>query len=225
MTTYRTVATACLATLAMLLAAPSMGAAFVDVLDTAAQPSPLASRTLLQAVAKAGSRLVAVGPRGHIVVSSDRGTTWKQAPVPVSSDLTAVYFADSENGWAVGHDGVVLHSANGGQSWQVQLNGHKANDLLLTAMEAKAKAEPASADPKRSATRSRAPTSRSSTSGLPTPPMATSLVRTTSSSAPPTAARPGSRGSIGLTTPGSSISTRSARPAVTSISQVKAGSC
>ena len=100
------------------------------------------------AVAKADSRLVAVGQRGHIVVSSDGGKTWKQAPVPVSSDLTAVFFADRENGWAVGHDGVVLHSGNGGESWQVQLTGHKANDLLLAAMERKSAAEPASADAK-----------------------------------------------------------------------------
>jgi photosystem II stability/assembly factor-like uncharacterized protein len=148
MTTYRTVATACLAALAMSLAAKATGAAFVDVLDTPARLSPLASKAMLQAVAKAGSRLVAVGPRGHIVVSGDEGATWKQASVPVSSDLTAVFFADAQNGWAVGHDGVVLHSGNGGESWQVRLNGHKANDLLLAAMEARAKAEPASADAK-----------------------------------------------------------------------------
>ncbi len=146
MTTSRTVAAAFLAAFGLSLAAPATGAAFVDVLDTPAQLSPLASKTLLQAVAKAGNRLVAVGQRGHIVVSSDSGKTWKQAPVPVSSDLTAVYFADGENGWAVGHDGVVLHSGNGGESWQVQLTGRMANDLLLAAMERKAAAEPASAN-------------------------------------------------------------------------------
>jgi photosystem II stability/assembly factor-like uncharacterized protein len=148
MTTYRTVTTALLAVIAVSLAAPAMGAAFVDVLDTPAQPSALASKTLLLAVAKADSRLVAVGQRGHIVVSSDGGKTWKQAPVPVSSDLTAVFFADGKDGWAVGHDGVVLHSGNGGESWEVQLTGHKANDLLLAAMERKSAAEPASTDAK-----------------------------------------------------------------------------
>ena len=148
MMTFRTFATAGFAGLAMALAMPAQGAAFADVLDTPAQSSPLASKSLLQAVAKAGGRLVAVGQRGHIVVSSDGGKNWKQAPVPVSSDLTAVFFADIEHGWAVGHDGVVLHSANGGESWQVQLDGRKANDLLVAAMEAKAKAMPASADAK-----------------------------------------------------------------------------
>jgi photosystem II stability/assembly factor-like uncharacterized protein len=148
MMTCRTLAVACVAALSVSLAAPAFGAAFVDVLDTPAQPSPLASKGLLQAVAKAGSRLVAVGQRGHIVISIDGGLTWKQAPVPLSSDLTAVFFADADNGWAVGHDGVVLHSGNGGETWQVQLTGHQANDLLLATMEAKARTVPTSADAK-----------------------------------------------------------------------------
>jgi photosystem II stability/assembly factor-like uncharacterized protein len=47
--------------------APVQGASFVDVLDTPAQMSPLAAKSLLQGVARAGPRLVAVGQRGHIV--------------------------------------------------------------------------------------------------------------------------------------------------------------
>ena len=116
-------------------------AAFVDVLDTPAQMSALAQRGLLQGVAHAGERLVAVGQRGHVLVSRDGGTTWKQSPVPVSSDLTAVYFVDGKRGWAVGHDGVVLHSDDGGDSWQLQLDGRKANELLVAAMTRKVEAE------------------------------------------------------------------------------------
>ncbi|HEY7944284.1 MAG TPA: YCF48-related protein [Casimicrobiaceae bacterium] len=145
MTIDRLVASACAAALVASLAAPATAAAFVDVLDTPAQASPLASRSLLQSVAKAGNRLIAVGQRGHIVVSDDGGTTWKQASVPVSSDLTAVFFADAEHGWAVGHDGVVLHSDDGGERWQLQLNGRQANDLLLAAMQHRARADPGSA--------------------------------------------------------------------------------
>ena len=80
---------------------------------------------------RAGDRLVAVGQRGHVVVSSDGGATWKQAQVPVSSDLVAVYFVDAKQGWAVGHDGVILHTADGGEYWELQLDGRKANDLLV----------------------------------------------------------------------------------------------
>ena len=63
----------------VVLAAPRRGAGFVDVLDTPAQISPLAGRSLMQAVARAGDRLVAVGQRGHVVYSTDGGATWKQA--------------------------------------------------------------------------------------------------------------------------------------------------
>jgi photosystem II stability/assembly factor-like uncharacterized protein len=144
MNTSETLRTAFAVALALSLAAPAAGAGFADVLDTPAQMSPLAARSLLQGVARAGSRLVAVGQRGHIVVSKDNGATWKQSPAPVSSDLTAVFFVDDRQGWAVGHDGVILHTADGGDTWQRQLDGRKANDLLVAAMERKVAAEPAS---------------------------------------------------------------------------------
>src|SRR5689334_20914018 len=81
---------------AALAFAGAVGAApsYTDVLDTPATMSPLAARTLLCAIARAGDRLVAVGQRGHVIVSTDDGVTWKQSPVPVSSDLTAVHFVD-----------------------------------------------------------------------------------------------------------------------------------
>jgi photosystem II stability/assembly factor-like uncharacterized protein len=131
---------------AITAALPSQAVAggFVDVLDTPAQITSLAQRSAMQAVARPGNRLVAVGQRGHVVVSGDGGATWKQSPVPVSSDLTAVYFIDERQGWAVGHDGVVLHTADGGDTWKLQLDGRKVNALLLANMKRKAEAEPAS---------------------------------------------------------------------------------
>jgi len=134
-----------LALVAALAAAQAPAAGFVDVLDTPALPSPLAPRSLLQGIAPAGNRLVAVGQRGHVLVSRDDGRSWTQSPVPVSSDLTAVYFVDADHGWAVGHDGVILHSDDGGARWSVQLTGRRANELFLKAMERRAAAEPASA--------------------------------------------------------------------------------
>jgi photosystem II stability/assembly factor-like uncharacterized protein len=102
-----------------------------DVLDTPALPSPLAARGLVNALARAGQRLVAAGQRGHVLTSDDRGEHWQQAAVPVSSDLVALSFATPQAGWAVGHDGVVLHSADGGQRWQRQLDGHAAGRRLV----------------------------------------------------------------------------------------------
>jgi len=121
-------------------------AAAADVLDRPAQMAPLATRRLMQSVARAGNRLVGVGPRGHIVVSTDGGATWKQSAVPVSSDLTAVYFVDDRHGWAVGHDGVVLATTDGGETWVKQLDGRLANDLLVKHTQARLAVEPGSAE-------------------------------------------------------------------------------
>ena len=79
----------------LVLAMPVVAVAaegFRDVLDTPALESAFAAKSLLNGVAAAGKRLVAVGQRGHIVYSDDGGKTWNQAKVPVSSDLVAVSF-------------------------------------------------------------------------------------------------------------------------------------
>lgn len=85
----------------------------------AAEIMPRVSHGLLLSVASTGNKAVAVGERGNIIVSTD-GTTWTQSPSPVNSTLTAVAFADDDNGWAVGHDAVILHTTDGGKTWDVQ---------------------------------------------------------------------------------------------------------
>jgi photosystem II stability/assembly factor-like uncharacterized protein len=106
-------------------------AEYVDVLDAPAVMSQLAIKSPLNTVVTAGTRLVTVGIRGHILFSDDAGKTWQQAKVPVSSDLTSVYFPTPTDGWAVGHDGVVLHTADAGESWTKQLDGMQAGKLML----------------------------------------------------------------------------------------------
>jgi photosystem II stability/assembly factor-like uncharacterized protein len=138
----------CLAVAALVAiapAAPAQGAGFVDPLRTPAVLSPLARGSPLQGVARAGSRLIAVGQRGHIVVSTD-GVNWKQSPVPVSSDLTAVYFVNDLKGWAVGHDGVILNSVDGGSSWTLQLDGLRANESLVQSLQRPARTGPEAAE-------------------------------------------------------------------------------
>jgi len=134
---------AMIATLGSPLAA---AAAFQDPLTVPAQASALAHRSLLQGVARAGQRLVAVGQRGHIVHSTDGGASWQQAKVPVSSDLTAVFFANERKGWAVGHDGVILATTDGGLNWTLQFDGHRANDRLIQHLEQRVKDQPQAAD-------------------------------------------------------------------------------
>lgn len=96
---------------------------FVDPLDAAALPDIMARKEILVAVAQAGPRLVAAGLRGLIIYSDDRGASWKQAAVPVQSDLTALDFLDARQGWATGQDGVILHTLDGGSSWTRQFDG------------------------------------------------------------------------------------------------------
>lgn len=130
--------------LAQQAAAPAAAKPGTDVLDRPAMESALAAKRLLVAMARAGDRFVAVGPRGHIVVSSDAGQSWTQAKVPVSSDLTAVYFPTPTHGWAVGHDGVVLATTDSGATWTKQLDGRVVNDLVLQDVEGKLAASPES---------------------------------------------------------------------------------
>ena len=79
--------------------------------------APLAIESLLLDGAAAGSRLVVVGERGHILVSTDDGTSWTQAEVPTRALLTAVHMHDERTGWAVGHDAVILRTGDGGETW------------------------------------------------------------------------------------------------------------
>lgn len=78
----------------------------------------LASRSLLLDAALADGSLVAVGERGHILISDDGGKEWRQAKVPTRATLTAVHFQDANHGWAVGHDSVILRTEDGGQTWE-----------------------------------------------------------------------------------------------------------
>ncbi len=105
-----------------LAVAPLAPAQDAERADPAAQPAVIASlaaRSLLVDLAFAGKRVVAVGERGQILHSDDDGHSWTQAPVPASANLTAVYFADGENGWAVGHVESILRTTDGGESWQL----------------------------------------------------------------------------------------------------------
>jgi len=93
--------------------------------------APLAAKSLLLAVARAGRNLVAVGDRGHVLVSSDEGRTWTQRIVPARAMLTGVSFPDGQHGWAAGHDGVILATADGGATWARQDGGGELDTIYL----------------------------------------------------------------------------------------------
>lgn len=118
--------------------AASAGAASrIDILDMPARHTERAKSALLNAVANADKRLVAVGEMGVIVLSDDNGQTWRQAKlVPTSVTLTNVRFASGATGWAVGHSGVVLKTVDSGESWVRQLDGKQAAQIEAAAADA-----------------------------------------------------------------------------------------
>lgn len=90
------------------------------------------THAMLLDVAHAGGRIVAVGEHG-IVLLSDDGVSYRQAKhVPASSTLTAVYFADAEHGWAVGQWGVILATADGGETWTLQRSDTSIDQPLFS---------------------------------------------------------------------------------------------
>jgi photosystem II stability/assembly factor-like uncharacterized protein len=112
----------CLVILACVAAAQAQDAPPPNAKDLQPRPAeiaPLAAKSLLLAITRAGERLVAVGDRGTILVSSD-GEKWDQVASPVHATLTAVSFADPQHGWIVGHDATILHTADGGAKWTLQ---------------------------------------------------------------------------------------------------------
>ena len=82
--------------------------------------APLANKSLLLDIENVSqSFLIAAGERGHVLKSID-GTSWDQMSVPVQSTLTSVTFVGVKLGWAVGHDATIIHTNDGGVSWQIQ---------------------------------------------------------------------------------------------------------
>ena len=107
------------------------------------------SHLVLIGVARAGSRLVAVGEHGVVIYSDDNGQSWHQALVPVSVSITDVAFATPNDGWAVGDYGVVLHTHDGGVTWTKQITGNQVNKLIMTAATQFASSQPSSDEAQR----------------------------------------------------------------------------
>jgi photosystem II stability/assembly factor-like uncharacterized protein len=96
-------------------------AARVELKPVPAAQSPIANQAMMLGMTWAGSRVVAVGDHGIVLLSDDNGASFRQAKsVPVSSMLTAVTFVDARHGWAVGHWGAILVTDDGGETWRIQ---------------------------------------------------------------------------------------------------------
>ncbi|NVD69597.1 glycosyl hydrolase [Duganella sp. BJB1802] len=110
-------------------------------LDQAAAPALRPAQSAMLAVGLAGTRVVAAGERGIILHSDDCGGTWRQARVPASVTLTALYFIDERQGWAIGHGGIVLVTRDAGATWQKQLDGLAIAKLALASAQERMRGE------------------------------------------------------------------------------------
>jgi len=105
--------------LAVAVGGGALAVAQDETAPEAAVMARLASRTLtLDAFAVDGA-YVAVGERGHILISTDGGETWQQQQVPTRTMLTGVFFHDRNLGWVVGHDSAILRTTDGGVTWEL----------------------------------------------------------------------------------------------------------
>jgi photosystem II stability/assembly factor-like uncharacterized protein len=120
--------------LAVLLAAPlAQSAPAAEVAQPRdAEHARLAAHALLIGLASAGERLIAVGDRGLVVFSDDKGRSWVQADlVPTQALLTGVCFFDAQHGLAVGHDEVILATADAARTWKRTHYAPEAQQPLL----------------------------------------------------------------------------------------------
>ncbi len=95
------------------------------------EPARLATHSLLLDISVFGDRIVVVVERGHILVSEDKGGTWRQARVPTRSMLTGVSMINGTHIWAVGHDAIIVHSADAGETWHRQFYAPDLESPLL----------------------------------------------------------------------------------------------
>ncbi|MCU1717553.1 WD40/YVTN/BNR-like repeat-containing protein [Pseudomonas sp. 5P_3.1_Bac2] len=78
-------------------------------------------------------KLVAVGERGTILLSSDNALSWLPASVSPQRDITLTGVAALGSGvmLAVGHDGWLLRSEDGGNSWTEVAHDEEQGEPLL----------------------------------------------------------------------------------------------
>ncbi|WP_282608104.1 YCF48-related protein [Pelagibius sp. Alg239-R121] len=113
-------------------ASAQQSAATADTQVEESELADLASRSLLLDVVQNANRVIAVGDRGHVLLSDDPASnSWKQVVVPTRSMLTAIASGGDGQFWAVGHDAVILKSTDSGQSWQLQSRDAELEAPLL----------------------------------------------------------------------------------------------
>lgn len=73
-------------------------------------------------------RAVIVGDRGQVLVTHGKyNNMWAPRDSGTTEMLTSLSFIDDKHGWAAGHGGIVIHTRDGGESWEVQRESSPRN--------------------------------------------------------------------------------------------------
>lgn len=109
----------CLSNTAMAQESEQVQPVAPDPAVTPAEIMPKAAESIVLDAVRTLSGYVAVGERGHVLLSPN-GVEWTQASgVPTRTTLNAVA-AVGDAIWVAGHDGVILYSPDDGSTWQRQ---------------------------------------------------------------------------------------------------------
>ncbi len=56
---------------------------------------------------------------------------WEKINSPTTKKLNSVVFVDSLNGWAAGDSGIIIHTSDGGENWDIQFSNDSINMVNL----------------------------------------------------------------------------------------------
>ncbi len=73
-------------------------------------------------------KAVVIGARGRILTTHEKyKNMWRLRNSGIKELLTCLSFVDAKNGWAAGHGGVIIHTADGGETWKVLRQSSRKN--------------------------------------------------------------------------------------------------
>ncbi|HRH61162.1 MAG TPA: YCF48-related protein, partial [Chitinophagaceae bacterium] len=70
-----------------------------------------------------------------LAITFSASAQWSQVASPTKSNLNDIEFYKSRYGFAVGEDGVVLRSKDGGQTWELAASPEKTNLTSVTVLD------------------------------------------------------------------------------------------
>ena len=88
-----------------------------QLIDGPSVTARLAKESLLLGIHGRAGMAIAVGERGHILLTNNQGKNWIQKQSPTRRTLNSVYLLDQKTIWIVGHQSTVLRSKDSGESW------------------------------------------------------------------------------------------------------------